>query len=85
MSVIRSDLDEHFTEATFLLAPKHVEECLGGGLETVVLDLLELEITECKLFRDGVVEVFGVLVLKMKTQSAPRLWRNDGEDIPRSR
>lgn len=64
MGIIGSDLDEHFTEAILLLTSKHVEESLGRVLETIVLDLLELEIAVRELFWDGVVEVFRVLVLK---------------------
>lgn len=64
MGVIGSDLDEHFTEAVLLLTSKHVEESLGCVLETVVFDLLELQIAVRELFRDGVVEVFRILVLE---------------------
>lgn len=63
MGVISGNLDEHLAEAALLLAGEHVHERLGCALQTGVLALLELEVTECKLFGDRSVKVFLVLVL----------------------
>lgn len=73
VGVIRSDLDEDLahTTSTTLLTSEHVEESLGRVLETVVLDLLELEVAVCKLFRDGVVELVGILVLENQRCQSP--------------
>ena len=73
MGVIRSDLDEHFSKAIFLLASKHVEESLRSVFETVILDLLELEIAVRQLFRDRLVEFIRILVLERMEMSGVTL------------
>jgi hypothetical protein len=64
MGVISSNLDEDLSETARLLSGKHIQERLGCALQTVVLALLELQVTECKLLGDGGVEVIDVFGLR---------------------
>lgn len=63
LGVVSGNLNEHFAEATLLLAGEHVHECLGCALETGVLALLELVVAVCELLGNSGVEVVLVLVL----------------------